>query len=213
MENILQRKLSKIQREIVVGILLGDGNLRCNKLKTKFSLRILQSEKHKNYVFHLYEIFKEFTITPPKNAIFFDSRFKEKKYSRWYFNTVSHSCFRFYYHQFYKNNKKIVPKLIHRWLTPRSIAYWYMDDGSLKWKEKSLGVRFCTDNFSILEVNTLLSVLKEKYNLKCSKQKNRKSFRIYISSESYTDLNTLIFPFLIPSMIYKFPLKIEKEKN
>ena len=201
-----KKKLSKLQREVLIGILLGDGYLRPNTHKTKYRLTVLQSEKHKEYVFHLYEIFKNFVSKPPKKYIFTDKRFPGKTYTRWSFYTTNEACFRFYAHQFYCDNKKIVPKRIHKWLTPCAIAYWYMDDGAQKWKNKSLGVRFCTNNFSLVEVNTLISVLEEKYKLKCSKQKKQNNFRIYISSDSYTILNNLIFHFLIPSMTYKFPI-------
>ncbi len=81
-----------------------------------------------------------------------------------------------------------------------------MDDGAQKWKNKSLNVSFCTDNFSLIEVNKLISVLEEKYKLKCSKHKKQNNFRIYISSDSYTILTNLIFPFLIASMTYKYPI-------
>ena len=189
------RKLSKLQREVLTGILLGDPHLRPNKHKTKYALYVLQSEKHKDYVFHLYGIFKDFVNRPPKKYVFTDKRFPGKKYTRWSFNTSNEACFRFYGHQFY-SNKKLLPKRIHKWLTPRAIAYWYMDDGAQKWKNKSLGVRFCSDNFSLSEVNKLISVLQEKYSLKCSKQKKQNNYRIYISSKSHTLLTNLIFRFL-----------------
>lgn len=213
MEEKSNQKLSKLQREVLIGVLLGDGCLKGNKLKTKYSLTILQSDKHKEYVFHLYEIFKDFVVIPPKKYIFTDKRFPGKLYTRWSFRTSSLACFRFYAHQFYCDSKwslkttKKVPKNIHKWLTPRAIAYWYMDDKAKKWKNKSLGVRFCTDNFSLTEVNLLIHVLKEKYKLKCSKQKKQKFFRIYSSSKSYATLYSLIFHFFIPSMIYKFPIE------
>jgi len=191
---------------VLIGLLLGDGNLTPNTHKTRYSLRILQSDQHREYVFHLYEIFKDFTITPPKKYVFTDKRFPGKIYTRWSFNTTSQACFRFYAHQFYCDNKKIVPKRIYKWLTPRAIPYWYMDDGAQKWKNKSLGVRFCTDNFSLTQVKLLISVLQEKYKLKCSIQKKQHNFRIYINSESHTILTNLIFHFFIPSMIYKFPI-------
>lgn len=199
-------KLSKLQREILTGILLGDGNLLANTHKTKYTLRILQSEKHKDYVFHLYEIFKNFTVSPPKQYIFTDKRFPDKIYSRWYFNTVAHPAFRFYAHQFYSGKIKKVPKLIHKWLSPRAIAYWYMDDKAQKWKGKSLGVRFCTDRYTLSEVKSLISILENKYNLKCSVEKKQNKHRIYISSDSYHILKNLIFPFIIPCMHYKFPV-------
>ena len=205
MEN---KKLSKLQREVLIGILLGDASLKPNTHKTKYSLKILQSDQHKEYVFHLYEIFKDFTNTPPRKYVFTDKRFPNKIYTRWYFSTTSQAFFRFYAHQFYDSNKKIVPKRIYKWLTPRAIAYWYMDDGAQKWKTKSLGVRFCTNNFSLTEVKLLISVLQEKYELKCSTQKKKHNFRIYISSESHSILTNLIFRFFIPSMIYKFPILV-----
>ena len=126
---------------------------------------------------------------------------------RWSFSTTQQACFRFYGHQFYNGNYKKVPKLIHRWLTPRGIAYWYMDDGAQKWKGKSLGVRLCTDNFVYQDVQRLAHVLHTKYVLKTSLQKKSTHWRIYISSYSYDILKNLIFVYIRESMQYKFPVQ------
>ncbi len=48
---IPKKRLSKLQREVLIGILLGDAHLRGNKQKSKYSLCVLQSEKHKEYCF------------------------------------------------------------------------------------------------------------------------------------------------------------------
>lgn len=80
-----------------------------------------------------------------------------------------------------------------------------MDDGAQKWAGKSLGVRFCTDSFSIDQVRSLIKILKNKYLLKCTIQKKDDKPRIYVSSYSYVVLRDLIFHFIIPSMRYKFP--------
>lgn len=61
----------------------------------------MQSGAHKEYVFHLYEIFKNYTSTPPKEYTFKDKRFPGKLYTRWSFYTTYQECFRFYAHQFY----------------------------------------------------------------------------------------------------------------
>lgn len=197
-------KLSKIQREILTGILLSNGNLLPDKHKIKYVLTISQSEKHKNYVFHLYEIFKNFTVSPPKIYIFTNKRFPGKIYRKWYFNTIPHIAFRFYAHQFYLGKIRVVPKLIHKWLSPRAIAYWYMDDITHKCKGKSSNIRFCTDAYTLSMVKSLIFVLENKYNLKCFIQKNKNRFRIYISSECYHKIKNLIYPFIIPCMHYKF---------
>lgn len=157
----------------------------------------------------------------PKRYVFKDKRFPGKLYVRWSFYTTFQSCFRFYAHQFHIEQpqksgvfktRKTVPKLIHRWLTPRAIAYWYMDDGSQEWKDRSLGVRFCTGSFTLSEIDTLTLVLKDKYLLKISTQNPVKGYRIYVSTHSYPVLKSLISCFLIPSMRYKFPTKNEPEQ-
>ena len=202
---MIKTKLTKIQSEILVGILLGDACLQTESNGKTCRLRISQSDNHKDYLFHLYEQFKNLTLSPPIRYEFHDTRNPSKKYSRWSFSTSQQICFRFYYQQFYKNGNKIVPKLIHRWLKPISIAYWYMDDGAQKWKFKSLAVRFCTDNFLYQDVKLLLNVLSNTYDLKVSLQKKNTKYRIYISSYSYNCLKQLIYPFLHKSMLYKFP--------
>lgn len=199
-------KLTKIQSEILVGILLGDACLQTESKGKTYRLRISQSENHKDYLFHLYNVFENLTLSPPVRYQFTDNRNPKKKYFRWSFATTQQICFRFYGQQFYQNNKKVVPKLIHKWLKPISIAYWYMDDGAQKWKNKSLAVRFCTDNFLYNDVKRLQSVLSNTYTLKTSLQKKNTYHRIYISSSSYVCLKQLVYDFLHPSMLYKFPI-------
>lgn len=201
-----ETQLTLVQREILVGILLGDASLRTDTEGRKYRLQVSQSEQHKQYVFHLYEIYKNFTTSPPTCLSFTDSRNPCKTYVRWTFSTTQQACFRFYGQQFYsKQGKRKCPRLIGRLLSPRSIAYWYMDDGAQKWKGKSKGVRFCTDNFSHTECKRLATLLKRKYQLQTTLQKKGLSYRIYISSHSYIKLREIVFSFILPSMTYKFP--------
>ena len=207
-------KLTKLQHEILVGVLLGDASLQTESNGRTYRLRISQSEQHKDYLFHLYEKFKNLTDSPPVQYKFVDLRNPGKIYTRWSFSTTQQSCFRFYAQQFYgdpcrnrqgNGTEKKVPKLIHRWLRGKAIAYWYMDDGAQKWKGKSLAMRFCTDNFTKSDVQLLGNVFKQKFKLKTSLQKQRDGWRIYISSYSYQIIKDLIFDDVELSMRYKFP--------
>lgn len=45
------------------------------------------------------------------------------------FTTIPHTCFQLYADQFFPQGLPVIPKLIHRWLTPRVLAYWYMYGG------------------------------------------------------------------------------------
>ena len=199
-------KLTLMQREVLVGILLGDASLRTDTEGRKYRLQVSQSQQHKQYLFHLYEIYKNLTTSPPTCLSFSDSRNPGKTYARWTFSTTQQSCFRFYGQQFYrKQGKRKCPRLIERLLSARSIAYWYMDDGAQKWKGRSKGVRFCTDNFSHTECKWLVSALEKRYGLQTTLQKKGQRYRIYISSHSYIKLREIVFSFLLPSMVYKFP--------
>ena len=58
---------------------------------------------------------------------------------------------------FYSLNKKIVPSNINQLLTPRGLAYWVMDDGSLQNK----GLHLNTYGFTNQDVLNLKSTLEK----------------------------------------------------
>lgn len=209
----MTQTLSKIQNEILVGILLGDANLGKNENGRKYRLRVLQSTEHKEYVYHLYDVFKEFVKTPPKNQSASDSK-RDKVYNRTYFNTSQQECFLPYAKLFYKiaesktsQTKKCIPESIINLITPRGLAYWYMDDGAQKWKEVVNSVCFCTDRYSEEEVLHLIFVLKSKFDLQCTPQKKNGKLRIGVSTKSYDKLTDLIYPYILPTMRNKYPSK------
>src|SRR5687767_10032177 len=111
---------------------------------TYLSLEVEQSATHEAYVRHLFELFGPWILSPPKQKRATASAGAQT--TSWSFNTVSHGALRFYAQQFYPEHRKRVPTLIHRWLTPIGLAYWYMDDGSIK-SAQSKGVVFHTHGF------------------------------------------------------------------
>lgn len=197
---------NQLQVDLLVGTLLGDGNLQC--VGNSWRYRVLQKAAHEEYVNFKYEIFKDFVNTPPVIRQFVDKNGKE--ISRCVFNTLSSSNFDVFANLFYKEDKeknswtKVVPENISSYLTPRAVAFWYMDDGALKWQGKSNAVRFCTDSFSHDEVLLLQDALR-KLNIETTLQKNRNSERICTSERSYQALADTVVPYLIPCMYYKFP--------
>lgn len=227
-------KLTGLQHEVLIGLLLGDGSLKPSESKidtdrpATFCLRVSQAntQQKKAYVFHLYEIFKDLTLSPPKLTDFEDKRntsgllslTPQKKYEKWSFSTRQLPCFRFYGHQFYNKNGdgeriKVIPKQIFKWLTPRAIAYWYMDDGAAKWQGHSLSMRFCTDCFSLSEVNLLRKVLQDKHLVRCTNQKQRKGYRIATAEETSQRLIDLIFDHVLQEMRYKLPRSKGNKKD
>lgn len=99
-----------------------------------------------------------------------------------------------------------MPELIKKWLSPLSMAVWFMDDGSIKSKHhRALIIN--TQNFSKSELEKLTTILKEKFGIEMLLRKqSRKQIEIYqliTKSNSAEKLAGIIKPYILPSMRYK----------
>lgn len=207
-----QINISQIQKDIIVGTLLGDSKVVPNKNKTA-SIVFEQSITHKLYLDSLFLKMKDLNNQSEiKEQKRFDKRYNKVNISYW-FSTKSTEIFYNYFKLFYKkienNNKyyKVVPDCIYDLLSPCALAYWICDDGS---KVKRGGVTLCTDNFTQDEVIKLKTVLETKYKLICTihKKNNRTGnnkiyYRIYIFAKSLSLLKILVLEHMHQSMMYK----------
>jgi len=191
MMNNQKLKLSPKQREILVGILLGNANLGTSNKGHTYFLKIVQDAEHRDYFSHLYEIFQEWILIPSSGEVETNEQI--------HFNTVNHAAFRFYAHQFGEVDKK-VPKLIHRWLTPVNLSYWFMDKGAFL-EEKAVIV-FDTD-FSRLDVKRLINALGSVFKLQAKEHKQGVGYQVHIPA--YQQLVEMIEPHVVQSMRYKLP--------
>ena len=206
-------QLTSLQKRILPGILLGDAHLSTQDCGTTYRLHVNQGIKHKEYVYHLYETFKEFCLLEPtiKERSHRTGLCRGKTYQTVAFKTVSTPLFKFYATLFNCNSQpgktltKRVPKGIHRWLTPIGLAYWYMDDGSMKGKT-SRAVYFNTQGFSLKEVENLCGVLINKFRCLAKPVEKKGQNVIYVSAKSFPNLRDHIYPFLRKEMLYKLPL-------
>lgn len=198
-------KFTKLQKEILIGLLLGDGHLE-QVSSYSWKLKIEQSYEKEDYVNHLFDIFKDFCNVKPLLKI------KSNGNKSLMFQTKSSVSLNYYGKLFYNNKIKIIPKLLFNKLTPISLAYWFMDDGSIKNKQ-SKGIILNTQGFTKDEVNLLINILINKFNLIAKLRKQKEGFQIYISGKSYDLLKTLIYTFLLDSMKYKFPKERKVKLN
>lgn len=212
----VKKRLTKVERskinidsplnEIIIGLLLGDGHLQCRNGNSRFiygqsSLR----EHHLNYFNHIFDLFKPFISKDfvPKSRTFIDKR-TNITYKSISFATLTLPCFNYYRNLFYnKDNKKIVPLNINQLLTPRGLAYWIMDDGSLQNK----GLHLSTYGFTLEDVNLLKSTLENlfapEFLIKCTLHNHKKGYRIYIWEESMNKIRYRISPYMHKDMLYK----------
>lgn len=191
--------LTKYQREILIGLLLGDGCLEVLPKGDSARLKVEYTSKQKTYIDWLYEIFRSWVRNKPKRKI---THAFGKTYTKYWFTTLSSPIFKEYFDLFYRNHRKIIPRTIGQLLTPIGFAVWFMDDGSTKSKE-SRGRILCTHAFFQEEVLFLCHVLKKKFFLDASPRKQKDGIEIYISGHSSTQLRNIIEQYIVSSMRYK----------
>lgn len=99
------------------------------------------------------------------------------------------------------NGVKIIPDNIGEILTPVSLAHWAMGDG---YKSKS-GFTFSTNSYTLSEVQLLVKVLKDKFDLNCTihKTSGKDQHLIYIATGSMSKFRSLVTPYFHESMMYK----------
>lgn len=189
--------------------MLGDAHISKRTLTSNSRLHYGQTTKHKEYFDFVYNIFKSFCA---KDYIPVSSTNLYKRnnviYYSFYFVTMQLPCFNEFRELFYKSGKKIIPVNIYDLLTPivpsprwgDGLAFWIMDDGS----RHGEGVHISAYGFSVEDIDKLMFVLQDKFNLKCSIHYNRDNKpRIYIFKESMYTLKLLVNQYFIKEMLYK----------
>ncbi|KAL3538904.1 hypothetical protein ACH5RR_002270 [Cinchona calisaya] len=117
-------KLNEDQREILVGMLLGGLRIVSSQENRKFAMCFEFKENsgiHSVLRKHIHDEFHEWLEC--RDSV------DGSDDVPCHFTTIPHSCFSFYAEQFWPNSRPAIPKLIHRWLSPRILAYWYMYGG------------------------------------------------------------------------------------
>ncbi|CAH2051775.1 unnamed protein product [Thlaspi arvense] len=179
----LSMKLSKEQREILVGLLLGGLRIETDKEskshKIKFEFRE-SSQAHLILRQHIHDQFREW-LPPSSNSFEFSS--------------ISHSYFGFYADHFWPNGRPEIPKLVHRWLSPHSLAYWYMYSGF----KTSSGDIILRLKGSLEGVEKVVKALRAK-SIECRVKKKGKVFWIGLQGTNSVWFWKLIEPHVLDDL-------------
>jgi len=95
-----QFSLSEDLKSILVGLLLGDLCAQKRTIKGNTCLHFEQGLVHKDYIYHLYELFEPYCRSVPKITNRLPDKRTGKIYSRVQFNTYSLPCFNEFYNLF-----------------------------------------------------------------------------------------------------------------
>lgn len=206
MSRKIKKKLSKEQKSLLIGLLIGDGTISSN-----FVFKLSHSVEQREYLEWKVKLLDKFQIK--NNGI------KE------YISTCGYNIGKgVLYSQMsviptikalrrtvYIPKKTITRKLLN-WLTPLEIAIWYMDDGHINVntsKQRSsiqhtIKIATCVDEST---VEVIIQYFLDIWNIKFRKfPEGKNTFSIASSSEEdYSKFVNLIKPFVeqVPSMLYK----------
>jgi hypothetical protein len=191
-------------QEILIGLLLGDVFAQRRTVKGNTNLHFEQGLVHKDYLFYLFDLFKNFCRSGPQITERTADKRTGKVYTRIRFTTYSLPCFNEFHNMFYPKGKKIVPFNIEKLLTPLGLAYWICDDGTYCKKYKY--IRIATNSYTLQEIDLLLGVLKTKFNLTCYAIQDRTGYVITIAAKSVIYLQPTLKPLMPSSMMHKIGL-------
>lgn len=201
-------RLDPVQKNLIIGSLFGDGNLRFVSKNREATFIVDHGYKQKDYVLWKYDVMKDWVLTEPKVIERLYHKDPSRKLTSFRFSTISHPELTFWYNIFYKNGRKIIPENVAEILKlPLSLAVWFMDDGN---KNKQ-AVFLNTQQFSIEEQELLRNCLFVNFGLETTINKHwvfngKQLYRIRINTKSTKKLYAMIKDFVLPSMQYKFPL-------
>jgi hypothetical protein len=91
-------------KEIIIGLALGDLYIRRRYVDTCLCFK--QSAKNKEYILHLYSLFKKYCSMVPRS---YEQKLNGKIYECIVFDTLTYTVFNYYHELFYNNRVKIVP--------------------------------------------------------------------------------------------------------
>ena len=189
--------------DIVIGSILGDGHLtRPYKAGGNSGLYIKYDDKALDYLKWLHSTLSSIEPLSIKAKVV-------GGYHQHYFQTRASKKIGDLRRIFYPKGKKIIPLDIKNLLlSPRSLAVWYMDDGTLDNRAKyHRNAMFATYGFSFKDCYLLSGQLKEIFDVdvsvtKCT-MRNKVYPRLYVKSCSMDRFISLISPYIHPVFKYK----------
>ena len=190
--------------EIIIGLMLGDLFAEKRNPNSNTRLQFKQSIKNKEYIEHLYSLFKDYCNSEPKVTSSVDNRPGKKELNvSIKFWTQSLPCFNQFRELFYDDSgNKFIPLNLESLISAKSLAYWAMDDGY----KTTNGFYFCTESYTLEDNHKLSQILKNRFNLECGVHKHTNGHRLYVFSSSKDILLELVKPYLIEHFYYKFDL-------
>lgn len=192
-------------KEIVCGIIISDGSIRMNGKQALLSIQQTHQELTQ-------EIWKMcFQLNLVLSGIHIINRVNKKLvYS---FQTLSLPFFTNLYNDWYKSidnkNIKVLPLNLGSLFTPLSFAFLIMGDGS--WDNSGSRIVLHLNNFTLIEVNRIQSIILSKFNIssylvKTLHSNKDRGYILKIPARDVSKVQALVSNHIYPSLKYKIGL-------
>lgn len=190
--------MSERKKQLLEGMLLGDGHLERQGGALTAGLKIEHSVRQAAYVAWKHMEWRDWVRTPPRERLRRNGLGTVS--TNVGFCTLSHVEFERFRTKYYRDHRKVVPEDLA--LTPLSLAVWFMDDGSRK-SSQCRGLYLNTQSFTAAEVDLLRWVIQRDVGVATSVRKQPDGLQIYVPSPSVAEFSALIAGDMLPSMMYK----------
>jgi len=203
-------KRGHIIKSALIGIILGDASMTQPNM-----LYIRHGARQLDYVNEKVDFLKDY-MEPVSLRSSIDKKGYKYRYAYYRNRKLS-----YFYKIIYKNKRKtITPELLNHF-DKISLAFLYMDDGSLslrKYKDKngnwtgsykSREIYLCTHSFSLNEVKMFIKMLKDKFGLRFRMTLDKGRPRIWCNTKNTKKIIEIVRPFIskFKTMSYKLDLK------
>jgi hypothetical protein len=174
----------------MIGSLLGDATLL--KTTSGYCFRVHHGRRQQSLVDWKYAELANFVRSAPRSSG-----------NGYYFRTVTHPRLVKLRELFYNGQRKIAPiGLLESCLTDFGLAVWIMDDGAADGNQ----LRLNTQSFSTEEVEELAGLIRAKFGIVMTVNRDKSRARLRCSAASMAQLVDLVRHHTVPSMLYKLSL-------
>lgn len=194
-------RISSIQKDILIGTILGDGYLQKTGEKNA-RLRLEHGARQKEYLFWKVKNLQRFFQGKPKYLERVHPITK-RTYQYWRHQSQSTPLLGGLRKIFYIEGRKIIPENLDTLITARALAVWYMDDGYYYRRDKCSYLYL--GNVTRKEADYLVSIFDRKFQLKTRVLPKKKGFALYFPRREAIKLKSLIQDYLLEQFKYKLP--------
>lgn len=194
-----QTPINSIQKQFLVGTLLGDGCLYKDNIKANYKLSFGHCIAQEQY-FHW-----KIAMMDPFINTFRKSEDKRGNSTMLQTTTISHKDFNKFGDMFYDESRiKHVPDNLDMYFTPLTLAVWVQDDGNLK---SGINMRIASMGFTKEENEKLKDYIKRCFDLDCKvmeyKYKSKLYYQLTFNKINTQKLSDIIRPHVVECMKYK----------